>query len=89
VDAVSIDEAAPCGGVIMSIAGQVLTKIAFLSPDQQRQVLEFIDKSQPQKNQALIDPYGLFAGYDTTPEEIAAARRELWGNESSAIQLTF
>ena len=64
----------------MTIAGQVLSKLSGLSEDQQRQVLELIETMQPSPRPPLIDPYGMFAGYDTTEEEIAEARREMWGN---------
>ena len=64
----------------MTIAGQVLTKLSALSEEQQRKVLEFIETLAPPPRPPLIDPYGMFAGQDTTEEEIAEARREMWGN---------
>ena len=45
-----------------------------------RKVLEFIEQlpaGPPQPRTAL---YGLFRGFDTTEEEIAEARREMWSN---------
>jgi hypothetical protein len=64
----------------MTIAGQVWAKLSGLSEDQQRQVLEFIETMQPSPRPPLIDLYGMFAGHDTTEEEIAEARFEMWGN---------
>jgi hypothetical protein len=63
----------------VTIVGQVLSKLVTLSEHQQRQVLEFIETMQPPPRPPLIDLYGMFAGYDTTEEEIAEARREMWG----------
>lgn len=64
----------------MTVATQVMLKLQTLPEVQQRQVLEFIEKMQPPPRPPLIDPYGMFAGHDTTEEEIAEARREMWGN---------
>ena len=64
----------------MTIATQVIVKLQALPEEQQRQVLEFIEKLPPVPKQPRIDLYGLWKGYDTTEEEIAEARREMWGN---------
>ncbi len=64
----------------MTTASQVMLKLQSLSEEQQRQVLEFVERLQPAKKPSLIDPRGMFAGYDTTEEDIAEARREMWGN---------
>ncbi len=65
----------------MTIAEQVIQKLQALPEPQQRRVLEFVETLQPPTGKArLIDPYGLFAGYDTTEEEIAEMRRAIWGN---------
>lgn len=63
----------------MTIAEQVIQKLRSLPEPQQRRVLEFVEALEPTDRPPLIDPYGLLAGYDTTKEEIAEARREMWG----------
>jgi hypothetical protein len=64
----------------MTIAGHVLTKLCALSEDQQRKVLEFIERLPPAPPGERTPLYGLFKGFDTTEEEIADARREMWGS---------
>lgn len=64
----------------MTIATQVVLKLQTLPEEQQRQVLEFIEQLPPAPQQPRIGLYGLFQGFDTTEEEIAEARREMWGN---------
>lgn len=64
----------------MTTAMQIMLKLQELPEEQQRLVLEFIDKLPPVSKPPLIDPYGMFAGHETTEEEIAEARREMWGN---------
>lgn len=64
----------------MTIATQLITKLQALPEEQQRQVLEFMQTLQPSKKERLIDPRGMFAGYDTTEDDIAQARREMWGS---------
>jgi hypothetical protein len=65
----------------MSAATLLATKWPLLTEQQQLQVLELIERLAPPtaKSPALIDPYGMFAGYETT-EDIAEARKEMWGN---------
>jgi hypothetical protein len=63
----------------MTIATQVLMKLQALPEEQQRQVLEFIDRLPPAPAEPRKDLYGLWTGYDTTADEIAEARREMWG----------
>lgn len=63
----------------MTTATRVYLKLNKLSEQQQREVLAFIEKLPPVPKKPLIDPYGMLAGYDTTEEEIAEARREMWG----------
>src|SRR5205823_1790555 len=62
----------------MTIATQVLLKLQTLPEDQQRQVLEFIEQMSLRPSPPRTPLYGLFKGCDTTEEEIAAARREMW-----------
>lgn len=64
----------------MTVATQVLLKLQTLPEDQQRQVLEFIERLPLQPAPPRTSLYGLFKGFDTTEEEIAEARREMWGN---------
>jgi hypothetical protein len=64
----------------MTVATQVMLKVQTLPEDQQRQVLEFIEQLPPRSPQPRPPLYGLFKGFDTTEEEIAEARREMWGN---------
>ena len=63
----------------MTIATQVILKLQTLPEDQQRQVLEFIEQLPSRPPPARTPLYGLFKGFDTTEEEIAEARREMWG----------
>ena len=68
----------------MTIEQQVLEKLRELSHEKQQEVLEFVD-SLKQKNgdktprRSLL---GLWADLNThiTEEDIAEARREMWGN---------
>ena len=64
----------------MSVTELVVRKLSALTDDQQRRVLEFITKLEPKPKQPLLDPFGMFAGHDTSEQQIAAARREMWGN---------
>jgi hypothetical protein len=63
----------------MTTATQVMLKLQSLPEEQQRQVLEFIERLPPAPPQPRLELYGLFKGFDTTEEEIAEARREMWG----------
>lgn len=68
----------------MTIEQQVIEKLRELSPDKQKEVLNFVD--------SLADkggPAGKFRGLegiwadldiDITEEDIAQARREMWGS---------
>jgi hypothetical protein len=64
----------------MTIAMQVMLKLQALPEEQQRRVLEFIEKLPPAPPQPRVELRGLLKGYDITDEEIAEARREMWGN---------
>jgi len=68
----------------MTIEDLVLAKLRELSPEKQKEVLEFVEslaeKNGPQK--PLRSLRGLWAdlGIDITEEDIAEARREMWGS---------
>lgn len=68
----------------MTIEEQVLEKLRELPPERQEKVLQFVD-SLSDKNLAekpLRSLRGLWKGLkmDITEEDIAQARREMWGN---------
>lgn len=64
----------------MTTATKVLLKLQTLSEDQQQRVLEFIEQLPPTPPRSRPGLYGLFKDFDTSEEEIAEARREMWGN---------
>jgi len=69
--------------VTMSIEELVVEKLRGLPPDQKREVLEFVE-SLRERNGAkkpLQSLHGLWAdlGVEITEEDIADARREMWG----------
>lgn len=68
----------------MSIEQAVADKLRALPPDSQRAVLAFIDSlaQQTTTRRPLKSPEGLLADldFDVTEEDIAQARREMWGN---------
>lgn len=64
----------------MSTTTLLTMKVQILTEQQQQQVLEFINQLPAPPPPPRVPLYGLFKGYDTTEEEIAEARRELWGN---------
>jgi hypothetical protein len=67
----------------MTIQQQVIQKLRQLSPEKQQQVLDFVEslhgESGPVELQSLE---GLWADLDIdiTEEDIAQARKEMWGN---------
>ena len=75
----------------MSIEQQLLEKLRGLSPDMQQQVLDFVRSLS--KNESPRKPLrsleGLWAdlGIKITEEDIAEARREMWGNFPRDIKL--
>jgi hypothetical protein len=75
----------------MTIAELLLEKIRDLPAEKQKQVLEFVDSLQqpdsPKK--PLRSLLGLWADLDfhVTEEDIAEARREMWGNFPRDIEL--
>jgi Protein of unknown function (DUF2281) len=67
-----------------SIEQTVVEKLRALAPDKQQEVLdfaEFLEQKTPTK-QPRRSLMGLFAdlGVDISEEDIAEARREMWGN---------
>jgi hypothetical protein len=75
----------------MTIEEQVLEKMRALPPEKQQEVLNFVD-SLKEKNGAkkpLRSLLGLWAnmGFHVTEEDIAEARREMWGNFPRDIEL--
>ena len=67
----------------MTIEEQVLQKLRDLPPEKKREVLEFVEslKSGSGSSKPLRNLRGLWAGRnpDITEEDIAEARREMWG----------
>jgi hypothetical protein len=64
----------------MSTSTLLATKWPRLTEEQQRLVIEFIEQLTPPRSDDRPTLFGLFRGYETTEEEIAEARREMWGN---------
>jgi hypothetical protein len=77
-------------GLAMSIEEIVVEKVRKLPPEKQQEVLEFV-KSLGTNGAAkpLRSAEGLWAdlGIDITEEDIAEARREMWGNFPRDIEL--
>ena len=67
-----------------SIERAIVEKLRTLSSQEQQQVLEFIEElsREDANRQPRHSLMGLFAdpGMDITEEDIAEARREMWGN---------
>jgi hypothetical protein len=68
----------------MSIEEKVLEKLRELPPEKQKEVLDFVDslKKKDGAKKPLRSLEGLWADLDIhiTEEDIAEARREMWGN---------
>lgn len=68
----------------MTIEQQVLQKLRDLPPEKQREVLDFVEslKKNDGKPRKLRSLEGLLEDFnvDISEEDIAAARREMWGN---------
>jgi len=68
----------------MTIEEQVLEKLRDLSPEKQKEVLEFVAslKAENGSKKPLRSLRGLWADLNIhiTEEDIAEARREMWGN---------
>jgi len=69
----------------MSIEEIVVEKIRKLPPRKQQEVLEFVESLKKKKKTGPLKPLrsaeGLWAdlGFEITEEDIAEARREMWG----------
>ncbi len=67
----------------MTIEEMVLEKLRGLPPEKQKEVLEFLDSLKPDggTKKPLRSLEGLWADLDIdiTEEDIAEARREMWG----------
>jgi len=68
----------------MAIEEKVLVKLRELPPEKQKEVLEFVEslgeKNGPQKPLRSLEGLWAGMGFDITEEDIAEARREMWGN---------
>jgi hypothetical protein len=68
----------------MTIEEQVLEKLRGLPPEKQKEVLDFADflRGQNGTKKPLQSLRGLWKGLsaEITEEDIARARREMWGN---------
>jgi hypothetical protein len=68
----------------LSIEQAVLEKLRALPPERQREVLDFVESLEKQiaLRRPLRSPKGLLADldFDITEEDIAQARKEMWGN---------
>ena len=68
----------------MTIEELVLEKLRGLPPEKQKEVLEFVDSLKPVEGakRPLRSLEGLLEDLhiDITEEDIAEARREMWGN---------
>jgi len=75
----------------MTIEQQVLEKLRDLPPDKQKEVLDFVDflKEKNSRKKPRRSLLGLWADLNThiTEEDIAQARREMWGNFPRDIKL--
>lgn len=68
----------------MTVAEKVLAKLRELPPEKQQEVLKFVEslKSDNGPRKPLRSLEGLLEdfNFDITEEDIAEARREMWGN---------
>lgn len=70
----------------MTVEELVLEKLRELHPHQKQQVLKYIQNllRESREGKSLVSLEGLWAGdgFDITEEDIAEARREMWGGNS-------
>lgn len=75
----------------MTFEQQVLEKLRDLTPEKQKEVLDFVEslKEKNGEKKPLRSLLGLWADLDfhVTEEDIAEARREMWGNFPRDIEL--
>jgi Protein of unknown function (DUF2281) len=75
----------------MTIEQQVLEKLRDLSPEKQQEVLDFVDflkekDGGPKKPRRSLRGLSADLNVHITEEDIAEARREMWGNFSPRHQ---
>jgi hypothetical protein len=77
--------------VRMTIEEQVLEKLRDLPPERQKEVLQFVEslKEKGESKKPRRSLLGLWADLNVhvTEEDIAEARREMWGNFPRDIEL--
>jgi hypothetical protein len=77
--------------VAMTIEEMVLEKLRGLPPEKKQEVLEFLDSLQAEAGakKPLRSMEGIWEDLeiDITEEDIAEARREMWGNFPRDIEL--
>ena len=75
----------------MTIEQQVLEKLRDLPPEKQKEVLEFVDslkgKEGPKEPRRSLLGLWKDLNIHITEEDIAEARREMWGNFPRDIEL--
>ena len=75
----------------MTIEQQLLEKLRGLSPDKQQEVLNFaqsLSKNEsPKKPLRSLEGLWVHLNIQITEEDIAEARREMWGNFPRDIKL--
>lgn len=75
----------------MTIKELVIEKLDGLPPQKQQEVLDFVEflKSKDSPRQPLKSLLGLWKDYDIhiTEQDIAEARKEMWGNFPRDIEL--
>ena len=75
----------------MTIEEMVMEKLRGLPPEKQKEVLDFVESLKPDgsRKKPLRSLEGLWAdlNVDITEEDIAEARREMWGNFPRDIEL--
>jgi hypothetical protein len=68
----------------MSIESSVIEKVLALTPEQKREVIEFVEslKKSPNPRPARRSLMGMFSHLNVhvSEEDIAEARREMWSN---------
>jgi hypothetical protein len=60
----------------------IAEKSKTLAAEKQQEVLDFVEflRTRRELKRPLRDLAGLWKGFDLSPEDIAEARREMWGN---------
>ena len=68
----------------MTIEEKVLQKLRELPPEKQKAVLGFLESLEggngPKRPRRSLEGLGADLGIEITEEDIAQARREMWGN---------